>query len=275
MKKITTSFRPKARIMELLGEQLIKNHTLALFEIVKNSYDADATEVELKLCDIDQDDGTIKITDNGYGMSFQTVTEVWMEPAHGHKLERRIEGKRTEKGRLQVGEKGVGRFAVHRLGTKISMITKAKDTPEVVVNIDWEEFSKSEYLDQAKIEIIEREAKTFKGAATGTYIEISNLKQKWRRGDIRKLYRSVKSMTPASLTYKNKEENPESPKYKDRFEVLFDIAPPKIGSLTCLTLFSPKVKVYLALVSSFPMKALNTITTSHHMKRLRPTTAAS
>ena len=227
MKKTSASFRPKARLMELLGEQLIKNHTLALFEIVKNSYDADASEVELKLCDIDQDNGVIKIVDNGDGMTFKTVTEVWMEPAHGHKLERRIEGKRTKKGRLQVGEKGVGRFAVHRLGTKISMITRAKDSPEVVVNIDWEEFSRSEYLDEAKINIDEREAEIFKGDATGTYIEISNLKQKWRRGEIRKLYRSVKSMTPASFSYEDALGNPETPEYKDRFEVLFDIIPPK------------------------------------------------
>lgn len=109
MQKKTTSFRPKARIMELLGEQLIKNHTLALFELVKNSYDADASEVNLNLVNIDKDNGTIIVKDDGYGMSFQTVTEVWMEPAHGHKLEKRIKGIRTEKGRLQVGEKGVGR----------------------------------------------------------------------------------------------------------------------------------------------------------------------
>lgn len=224
MQKAIASFRPKARIMELLGEQLIKNHTLALFEIVKNSYDADASEVNLELTNIDEDNGEITIVDNGYGMSFATVTDVWMEPANGHKLEKRIKGERTAKGRLQVGEKGVGRFAVHRLGTKILMVTKAKDTPEVVVDIDWSEFAKSEYLDEAKVHIGEREAEIFKSGTTGTYIRISNLKQKWRRGEIRKLYRSVKSMTPASLSYKNEENSPD---YKDRFEVLFQLTPKK------------------------------------------------
>lgn len=224
MQKAIASFRPKARIMELLGEQLIKNHTLALFEIVKNSYDADATEVKLQLINIDEDNGEITIKDNGYGMSFKTVTEVWMEPANGHKLDKRIKGERTSKGRLQVGEKGVGRFAVHRLGTKISMVTKSKGSPEVVVEIDWEEFSKSDYLDQAKVNITERDAEIFKSGATGTYIKISNLKQKWRRGEIRKLYRSVKSMTPASLSYENKEHSPD---HKDRFEVTFQIIPEK------------------------------------------------
>ncbi|ATP48208.1 hypothetical protein CR512_02090 [Pseudomonas putida] len=222
MQKKTTSFRPKARIMELLGEQLIKNHTLALFELVKNSYDADASEVNLNLVNIDKDNGTIIVKDDGYGMSFQTVTEVWMEPAHGHKLEKRIKGIRTEKGRLQVGEKGVGRFAVHRLGTKILMVTRAQGQPEVVVDIDWESFSKSEYLDQAKIDIYERPPEVFMEHSTGTYIKISNLKQTWKRGDIRRLYRSVKAMTPAPLEVEGNERKKE-----DGFEVNFKVIPEK------------------------------------------------
>ncbi|MFP6849435.1 MAG: sensor histidine kinase [Pseudomonas sp.] len=222
MQKTTASFRPKARLMELLGEQLIKNHTLALFELVKNSYDADASEVNLNLVNIDKENGEIIVRDDGYGMSYETVTEVWMEPAHGHKLEKRIKGVRTDKGRLQVGEKGVGRFAVHRLGTKILMVTRAKNKPEVVVDIDWENFSKSEYLDEAEIDIYERPPELFTGNGTGTYIKISNLKQTWKRGDIRKLYRSVKSMTPAPLEIKE-----EHSKKEDGFEVNFKLIPEK------------------------------------------------
>ncbi|WP_302789507.1 ATP-binding protein, partial [Escherichia coli] len=71
-------FRPKARIMELLGEQLIKNHTLALFELVKNAYDADASLVNLTLHDIESKNGKIIIDDNGSGMDFHTVSNIWM-----------------------------------------------------------------------------------------------------------------------------------------------------------------------------------------------------
>lgn len=208
--------------MELLGEQLIKNHTLALFELVKNSYDADASEVNLNLVNIDKENGEIIVRDDGYGMSFQTVTEVWMEPANGHKLEKRAKGIRTEKGRLQVGEKGVGRFAVHRLGTRILMVTRAQGQPEVVVDIDWENFSQSEYLDQAKVDIYERPQELFTEDSTGTYIKISNLKQTWKRGDIRKLYRSVKAMTPAPLEIEGSESKKE-----DGFEVKFEVIPEK------------------------------------------------
>lgn len=220
--------------MELLGEQLIKNHTLALFELVKNSYDADAENVWLNLINIDQTDATIELEDDGNGMNFDTVINVWMEPAHGHKLEKRKRGERTAKGRLPVGEKGVGRFAVHRLGTRITMITRSKDNAEVVVDIDWETFSKSEYLDEAKIEIKERTPEVFTNNKTGTKIKISKLKQQWRRGDIRKLYRSVISMTQPVLIEPEKPQSAEasqsdlpSKKSKDLFLVKFELNPEK------------------------------------------------
>jgi HSP90 family molecular chaperone len=126
MQETKKNFRPRARIMELLGEQLIKSHTLALFELIKNSYDADAEKVSLLLLNIDGESGTIEVQDDGDGMDFSTVTNIWMEPANGHKGESRKKGVRTKKGRLPVGEKGVGRFAVHRLGTEIELVTRAK-----------------------------------------------------------------------------------------------------------------------------------------------------
>lgn len=185
--------------MILLGDQLIKNHTLALFELVKNSYDADANDVDLTFLDVDKPDGMIEISDDGDGMSYETVTKIWMEPAHGHKGEARVKGKRTLKGRLAVGEKGVGRFAVHRLGSHISMVTRAKDQQEVVVTIDWDTFLKNDYLDESEVEISTREPAVFTENKTGTLITLSKLRQQWRRGDIRKLYRSVSSMTSTSL----------------------------------------------------------------------------
>lgn len=199
-KNAQTAFRPKARIMELLGEQLIKNHTLALFELVKNAYDADAEKVDLLFLNIDQPDGEIEVQDDGDGMDFDTVINIWMEPAHGHKAEKRKNGVRTEKGRLQVGEKGVGRFAVHRLGKKIEMVTRAENKPEVVVEIDWDTFAKNEYLDEARLDVFERAPKVFTGKETGTRITVSKLKHGWKRGDVRRVYRSVLGMTCASVT---------------------------------------------------------------------------
>lgn len=194
-------FKPKARIMELLGEQLIRSHILALFELVKNSYDADAAKVTISMVDIDNtEEGLIEVEDNGKGMSFETVTNIWMEPGHSHKGEQKKSGVRTDLGRLPIGEKGVGRFAVHRLGKNISLVTKAKNCAEVVVDIDWEAFVKHDLLSEANVTIKEREAEVFKNEATGTRITIGRLKQSWKRGEIRKLYRQILGMSAANVT---------------------------------------------------------------------------
>lgn len=229
-KKAKKSFRPRARIMELLGEQLIKNHTLALFELIKNSYDADAANVTLTLLNIDESNGEIEVQDNGSGMDFETVTEIWMEPANGHRGESRLQGLRTKKGRLPIGEKGVGRFAVHRLGREIELVTRSEGKPEVVVNIYWPDIENHKYLDEAEVKIEERKPSVFINDNHGTRITISSLKQKWRRGEIRKLYRAVLGMTSTRFSpiNKNQDFNQEANKSDDKgFEVSFELEPEK------------------------------------------------
>jgi signal transduction histidine kinase len=226
----THYFRPKARIMVLLGEQLIKNHTLALFELVKNSYDADAGEVNVTLLAVDSADGMIEVSDDGFGMSYEDVTNIWLEPAHAHKADARKENRRTEKKRLPVGEKGVGRFAAHRLGSVISMVTRKANQDEVVVAIDWDTFLENEYLDESEISIITRTPEVFKDNKTGTRITVSNLRDTWKRGDVRKLYRSVSSMTPPDLVDEQQTVEKYSPEKKDKddvFNVVFTIEPDK------------------------------------------------
>lgn len=187
--------------MELLGEQLIKDHRLALFELVKNAYDADATEVVLRFGDLRTAEPWIGIRDNGTGMSLETIISHWMEPASDHKAVARSKGIRTSThGRLPVGEKGIGRFAVHKLGKTIRLVTKTEGSKtEVVVDIDWDSFSQNRYLDEAPVTVIERPLTTFsKESDHGTRIKIGGLKQVWTRGDIRRLYRNVMAMTSSA-----------------------------------------------------------------------------
>jgi Histidine kinase-, DNA gyrase B-, and HSP90-like ATPase len=192
------SFKPRARLMELLGEQLIKDHRLALFELVKNAYDADATEVVLKFKDLSTETPVINIKDDGSGMTRETILSAWMEPASDHKAIARLSGERSKKfDRLPVGEKGVGRFAVHKLSKAITMVTKVEGSKEeTIVEIDWVRFTEKKYLEDAPVSIKTRSAETFQSIEShGTSIELSGLKQNWTRGDIRKLYRSVTAMT--------------------------------------------------------------------------------
>lgn len=215
-------FRPRARLMQLLGEQLIRDHRMALFELVKNSYDADANEVEIIFEDITSKTAEIIIKDNGFGMDLKTVNDVWLEPASDHKEKSRKNNERTHLGRLPVGEKGVGRFAVHRLGDKIEMTTRAKNSDEIFISIDWVDFLEHTYLDQAPVIVTTREPEVFTGTKTGTKITITNLKHNWTRGDVRRLYRSVIAMNTPRL---DRDEKESSKSHADIFNVKFQLEP--------------------------------------------------
>ena len=90
------SFRPRARLLKLLGEQLIRDPNIALFELVKNAYDADASTVEVQLHNpSDRDAGTIAVLDDGSGMTIDTVVDVWLQPGTDYREQQRENHERT------------------------------------------------------------------------------------------------------------------------------------------------------------------------------------
>jgi signal transduction histidine kinase len=186
------SFRPRARILKLLGDQLIASPRLAVFELVKNAYDADADDVQVRIENIGTPDAKISVSDNGEGMTEDVIRNAWLVPADDHKELTRAEGKRTKRNRLPLGEKGLGRFAVHKLGDVVQLTTRSKNDSEFVVRIDWRDLTAAKYLDEAKIRVTAREPQIFTGRKTGTKIDVSSLReQSWSRGEIRRLYRQV------------------------------------------------------------------------------------
>lgn len=196
-KEIPVKFKPRARLLLQLGDQLIKNESIALVELVKNSYDADANRVDVYMENVDDPEkGIIIIEDDGYGMDAKTVEDVWMEPGSDFKSEKFIKRELTPKfKRLPIGEKGIGRFGVHKLGNQIEMTTKKKGAKEVYVKIDWTVFNRYRYLEEVPVSIIERELpKLFKGDKTGTSITISNLRKDWTRGVARNVKRTITAM---------------------------------------------------------------------------------
>ena len=118
-------FRPRARLLQQLGDQLIGSKRLAVFELVKNAYDADATLVKVVLNDLFSENPSIVISDNGTGMGIETIRSVWLVIAHDHREKKLQERKRTALGRFPMGSKGLGRLSVHKLGNKIELITRA------------------------------------------------------------------------------------------------------------------------------------------------------
>ncbi len=139
-------FKPYARLLTMLGNQLIKNERVALVEVIKNSYDADATWVDLRFENFDenfvpQSGAQIIIEDNGQGMDEATIRNHWVNPATPGKLQRKKKRPTTPGGRVIQGEKGIGRFALLKLGRHITITTRPEgSSEEFVLTLDFTEY---------------------------------------------------------------------------------------------------------------------------------------
>lgn len=196
-RKGESPFRPRARLLVLLGEQLITNEVIAVVELVKNSYDADATKVDILLEGVESvDKGKIVVKDDGLGMSLDTILNVWLEPATDFRKKQRDERQRTEVyGRVLLGEKGVGRFAAHKLGGSVQLITRAEgSTEEIKVEVDWQQFEREDYLDKIPIKWEARTPEVFKGSAHGTVITIKALRKTWDSRMVQDLYLKLQGL---------------------------------------------------------------------------------
>jgi signal transduction histidine kinase len=190
------AFTPKARLIQILGEHLIKDATVGLLELVKNSYDADATNVEILMSGLNTPYGKVVIRDNGTGMDLDTFLNKWMNPASGHKQQQKDKQERTKLGRLPLGEKGVGRFAAQQIGNRFRLISKTLNgSNELNVDINWSAFEDhNKDLSEVKIEYELRPAAVFKNDQSGTILEIKSLKSEWKEADVRRVANSLKRM---------------------------------------------------------------------------------
>lgn len=151
-----SALRPRARIMKTLGSELISNDAVAVIELVKNSYDAEANRVLIKFTGpLLPGQGCIEIFDDGNGMSLDIVRGAWMEPATPSKRQNPNSG---PKGRRVLGEKGIGRFAAMRLASELELVTRLRGSSKEVYGIfDWTQFEdEGKYLDEVLILTDER-----------------------------------------------------------------------------------------------------------------------
>jgi signal transduction histidine kinase len=205
------TFRPRARVIRTLGQELISSETVALIELVKNAYDADATNVLIRFIgQLDKGRGSIEVIDNGHGMTMKTVLSAWMEPATNSKrTSTQSEGLK----RNFLGEKGIGRFACSRLASELELITRRKsESQETYAFFDWTQFDNEKlYLDEVQILAEPRDPKEIcpggtieailanennkkninEGLKHGTILRMSKLTKTWIREDFAALQRDL------------------------------------------------------------------------------------
>lgn len=172
--------RPRARLVGLIGEDLISDEPVAVVELVKNSYDADARTVNVQF---DSAEPTrLVIADDGHGMDLETVLGAWLEP--GTVVKRQID--HSPGGRVYQGAKGIGRFASARLAESLLLETKTDTEAEgVTAVLDWGRFDESSYLDEIEIAW---EISPIEDLARGTRLTLGDLRKSWGLSDFEELH---------------------------------------------------------------------------------------
>ncbi len=147
---ISFSLRPAGRHVLAIGRELIKDNYSAVMELVKNAYDADSKSVHIKLTlDHVNKKVAISVTDYGHGMTRDVVLNKWLIPSTDDKLKR----KKSPKGRVMQGQKGLGRYAAAILGNNLSLRTISFSGDKTEVEVDWGEFDRAEFMDQVTLPV--------------------------------------------------------------------------------------------------------------------------
>lgn len=155
-------------IAELLGVQNFTNKESAILELVKNAYDAQANNVSITFSD-----RSIVIIDDGIGMSKSTICENWMHVGKSDKGYS-LSGTEDNDGRVLAGSKGVGRFALARLGASVNVYSSKKGEIPVKWTTDWSESILDDLTNEENLPL-------------GTRIEISALRDRWTEKSIKNL----------------------------------------------------------------------------------------
>jgi len=186
------SFSITARTALLLGRENISSSTVAILELVKNAYDADATEIAIRFRKASTNGGTIEIIDNGHGMSWEDIVTKWMVIGTNNKQISPY----SPKGRRKVGEKGIGRFALDRLASQTIFETTSSNNssePTYHLEISWDKFINTpKSLQDIKhpVRVTERRLKP------GTRLLLKGLRDCWTQKDYEVLYKNLVVLIP-------------------------------------------------------------------------------
>lgn len=255
---IELNFKADAHLVKVLGEQLIASEKVGILELIKNSYDAQASyclvriEKVPSLLKVEDSEYRFKelegpviiIEDDGIGMTREVIEQGWLRPASTLKTitkeqlrqerQKAIKNgklgayeslvtqlKKEHKNRIPLGEKGVGRFATHRLGKKLTIVTKVKELDyEYVLKIDWDLFDQisQEGVDLDSIGIsLSRQmpSRDYAEGRSGTQIIIYGGKEgfSWDKLAIEDLNKSILKLNSP---------NPNPKKIKNTFKASFE-----------------------------------------------------
>lgn len=191
----THNIKAKSHILSLLGNELIGSDSLAIFELVKNAYDADAENIKINFINLNTPNQKIIIEDDGHGMTSEVIQDVWLTIGTDFKRGRNRKESPKFK-RVSFGNKGVGRLAVHKLAKVITLETQTQgDMFSNRLTIDWKTLIESkEYIQELEVDI-EYVGETLFEKGQGTRIILSNLTTPyWTKKTLKDLVRKIENI---------------------------------------------------------------------------------
>lgn len=217
MKQKDLHFKVSSGLKNLIGRELITDQYIAIFELVKNGYDAGASKVDVIFENTKSIDASkIIIVDNGSGMSLDDINNKWLFVAFSEK-----NIKKVDNGRTYAGAKGVGRFSCDRLGSKLILTTKKKGCPTEKIIIEWDKFEEDTEKLMMEIQVQHETVNDCKYIKeSGTVLEILNLHDVWDRNSLIHLKRSLEKLIDPNQNIVDKNFNIELKAEDEKLEDL-------------------------------------------------------
>jgi len=191
-------FRISSALKTIIGKELITDDFIAMFELVKNAFDAHAKQVHITFTSPKTKDARIVIQDNGDGMDKEDIQGKWLFVAYSAKKRQRDYRDKIGGGRIFAGAKGIGRFSCDRLGDSLTIYTKKKGQTGAwhVLKVDWSMF---EVDDEKEFQRIPAQYSTVDvvpyDSRHGTILEIGGLRSDdWDRQKLLRLRRSLERL---------------------------------------------------------------------------------
>ncbi|MCK4795957.1 MAG: ATP-binding protein [Spirochaetes bacterium] len=190
-------FKISSGLKNIIGKELITNDLIAIFELVKNSYDANAKNVRIVFKNTKDENknrgAKIYIIDDGDGMSFSDLNEKWLFVGYSEKKNPEKESDivdyrdKIEKKRVFAGAKGVGRFSCDRLGSKLKLFTKKVNEKQIHhLHMDWNKFEEDQNkefqtvkVDYSTVSLKDIDEFNIGEFEKGTILEISSFNSDW------------------------------------------------------------------------------------------------
>lgn len=206
--RTTETFTVDAALLRELGARLVGQPHIALAELIKNAYDADARHVRISFTE-----NEIVLEDDGHGMHYRDFVSYWMRVGTTHKRDARTS---PELGRSYTGSKGVGRLAAQLLATRLEITSVAlvdKSTKgyterfcaegeqledRITASVNWDDSTTAGELTSVAVPVLrDRDTDTFaNGAPIGTRLTMTGLTSKWDRARFRALAQEIWALQP-------------------------------------------------------------------------------